>query len=70
MIIYFPLEIKAREFPGYLVAAIFAASRGHEIFIGSSTEIFLHHRLGLLKKGAYLIKNKNHSLNRNKLLLV
>jgi surface carbohydrate biosynthesis protein len=59
MIIYFPLEIKAREFPGYLVAAIFAASRGHEIFIGSSTEIFLHHRLGLLKKGAYLIKNTN-----------
>jgi surface carbohydrate biosynthesis protein len=59
MIIYIPLEISARELPGYLLLAVVAASRGHQVFITSGVDLWLYKRLNLLNKGCYLLKNMN-----------
>ena len=59
MIIYIPLEIPARELPGYLLLSVVAASRGHQVLITSGVDLWLYKRLNLLKKGCYLLKNMN-----------
>lgn len=59
MIIYIPIEIFVRELPGYILLAITAVSRGHQVMIASPSDIWLYKRLGLLKKGCYLLKNMN-----------
>lgn len=48
-----------RELQGYLLLSIVAAAHGHQTVIASPNDIWLYVRLGLLPKGAYLIKNVN-----------
>lgn len=59
MIIYIPLEISVRELQGHLLFAIHAAARGHQTMIAAQNDIWLFKRLGVLPKGAYLVKNVN-----------
>lgn len=61
MVIYMPIEVQVRELPGYLLFAAVAASRGHQVVIASSTDLWLYKRLNILKKGVYFIKNINIS---------
>ena len=67
MVIYIPIEVKVRELKGYLLFAAVAASRGHQVVIASSTDLWLYKRLNILKKGIYLIKNINISEAGNKI---
>jgi len=59
MILYIPLEISVRELQGHLLLATVAVSRGHQVFIASSNDLWLFKRLNLLHKGGYLLKNVN-----------
>jgi len=59
MIIYIPIEIPAREMEGYLLLAMFASARGHQIVLTSGVDLWMYRRLNLLKRGAYLLKNMN-----------
>lgn len=59
MIIYIPIEIPAREMQGYLLLAMFASARGHQIVLTSGVDLWMYKRLNLLKQGAYLLKNMN-----------
>ena len=59
MIIYIPLEVIVRELQSHLLFGAIAASKGHQIFIASASDLWLYHRLGLIKPGVMLIKNVN-----------
>ena len=59
MIIYIPCEIPVRELPGYLLLALTASARGHQVVISSGLDFWLYKRLNLLSKGCYMIKNMN-----------
>lgn len=61
MILYLPLEIPTRELHGYLLLAIHAVSRGHQVLISSSNQLNLYRRLRLVPKGAMIVKNINLS---------
>lgn len=59
MVIYIVLEIAVRELPGNLLLATLAASKGHQVFIGTSNDLWLYKRLKILPVGAYIVKNMN-----------
>src|SRR3990167_688877 len=59
MILYLPLEIKVREIQSYLLFAVIAASRGHQVMIAPANSFWLYLRFNLLRKGCYLLKNMN-----------
>ena len=59
MIIYIANEITVRELSSHLLLSIIAASRGHQVMIGSINDILLNNRLSLLPLGPLLIKNLN-----------
>lgn len=59
MVIYLVLEIAVRELYGHLLLAVLAASRGHQIVIGTNNDLWLYKRIKLLPPGAYVIKNMN-----------
>mgnify|MGYP006413121331 FL=1 len=67
MIIYIPLEVSVRELPGHLLLALVAASKGHQVLIASSVDLWLYKRLNLLKKGCYLLKNVNIPLHSERI---
>lgn len=57
MILYIAVEIAVRELPSHLLLAVIAASRGHQVLLGSGNDILLCKRLNLLPLGPYLLKN-------------
>jgi len=57
MILYIPLEISVRELGGHLLLAAVAVSRGHQVIIASSNDIWLYKRLNLIPQGCFLTKN-------------
>lgn len=59
MVIYLVLEIAVRELYGHLLLALFAASKGHQVVIATSNDLWLYKRMRLLPPGAYVIKNMN-----------
>lgn len=59
MIIYLVLEISVREIYGHLLFSIFAASKGHQVLIGTSNDLWLYKRQKLLPAGALVVKNVN-----------
>ncbi|MCR4308135.1 MAG: hypothetical protein NUV80_06260 [Candidatus Berkelbacteria bacterium] len=59
MILYIPLEVPVRELPGFLLLASVAVANGHQVLIASPNDLWLYKRLGLLKKGCYILKNMN-----------
>lgn len=70
MILYIPLEISVRELQAHLLLATVAASRGHQVLIASSNDIWLYKRINLLRKGVYLLKNVNVPLASQKMYKV
>ncbi len=59
MIIYVSLEVQVRELQSYLLFATVAASRGHQVVIGSFNDLVLYKRLNVLEKGCFFSKNVN-----------
>lgn len=59
MIIYLIQEIAVRELSANLLFASIASSRGHQVVICSSNDLWLYKRLNLLPKGAIMLKNMN-----------
>lgn len=59
MIIYLVLEIAVRELSSHLLFSVLAASRGHQVLIGPTNDIWLYKRLKLLPPGALMVKNMN-----------
>ena len=53
------MEIAVRELTGHLLFSVLAASRGHQVLIGPSNDIWLYKRLKLLPPGAFMVKNMN-----------
>lgn len=53
------MEIAVRELSGHLLLATLAASRGHQVLIGTSNDFELYKRMKLLPPGAYVVKNMN-----------
>jgi surface carbohydrate biosynthesis protein len=59
MVIYLVLEIAVRELYGHLLLAVLAASKGHQVVIGTNNDLWLYKRMKLLPPGAYVVKNMN-----------
>lgn len=59
MIIYILNEISVRELASHLLLSVIAASRGHQVLIGSINDILLCKRLDILPPGPLLVKNMN-----------
>lgn len=59
MIIYVLNEISVREMTSHLLLSVIAASRGHQVLIGSINDILLCKRINILPPGPLLVKNMN-----------
>lgn len=59
MILYIAIEVSTRELSSQLLLAMVAASRGHQVLLGSANDLLLSKRLNLLPPGPYLVKNMN-----------
>lgn len=59
MILYIANELTVRELSSHLLLSVIAASRGHQVLIGSINDILLCKRLNILPPGSLLVKNMN-----------
>ena len=57
MNLYLPIEVKVRELESKLLLAFAAVERGHEVLIGSKTDVLVPALQGKLPKGVIHLKS-------------